>query len=198
MEGGMILTDDREFYELSRCIRAHGWTRNLPQDSVIYNKKADDFYEAYRFILPGYNARPLEISGAVGIEQLKKLDGMIDIRRKNAELFVSLFKDDERFIIQKENGKSSWFSFTIILNPKMNQDRAKIMGRMKDAGIQFRIITGGNFLRHDVIKYFNYDTVGEVVNANIAHDRGFFVGNHPIDLTQPIHRLREVLSDAAK
>ena len=45
------------------------------------SKRDDDFFEAYRFILPGYNARPLELAGAVGVEQLKKLDGMVEIRR---------------------------------------------------------------------------------------------------------------------
>ena len=85
-----------------KSLRAHGWTRDLPYDSSIYDRGEDDFYEAYRFILPGYNARPLDLSGAIGIEQLKKLDSMIAIRRKNAEVFVSLFSKDDRFIIQKE------------------------------------------------------------------------------------------------
>jgi CDP-6-deoxy-D-xylo-4-hexulose-3-dehydrase len=49
-----------------------------------------------------------------------------------------------------------------------------------------------------VIKYCDYDTVGEIVNANLAHDRGFFVGNHPQDLTPQIERLREVLDAAAR
>ena len=92
---------------------------------------------------------------------------------------------------------SSWFSFTVILNPKLDMDRREVMGAMKDADIGYRIITGGCFLRHDVIKYFDYDTVGEIVNANIAHDRGFFVGNHPRDLTPQIERFHQVLDRAA-
>ena len=200
MEGGVLATDDTEIYHLARSMRAHGWTRDLPEDTTIYERRADDFFEAYRFILPGYNARPLELAGAVGVEQLKKLDGMIAIRRDNAALFQSLFEGDERFIIQRElpGARSSWFSFTVILNPKLDIDRQRVMTALKEAGIGFRIITGGCFLRHDVIKYFEYDTVGEIVNANIAHDRGFFVGNHPRDLTAEIHRLREVLDAAGR
>ena len=76
-------------------------------------------------------------------------------------------------------------------------DRREVMRAMKDADIGYRIITGGCFLRHDVIKYFDYDTVGEIVNANIAHDRGFFVGNHPRDLTPQIERFHQVLDRAA-
>ena len=196
MEGGIILTENEETFHLMKSLRAHGWTRDLPYDSSIYDRGEDDFYEGYRFILPGYNARPLDLSGAIGIEQLKKLDSMIAIRRKNAEVFVSLFSKDDRFIIQKENGKSSWFSFTIVLNPKYAIDRSSVMEAMRTAEIEFRIITGGCFLRHDVIKYFNYETVGEIVNANIAHDRGFFVGNYPRDIKPQIKNLWKVLDSA--
>jgi len=196
MEGGIILTENEETFHLIKSLRAHGWTRDLPNNSSIYDRGEDDFYEAYRFILPGYNARPLDLSGAIGIEQLKKLDSMIAIRRENAEVFVSLFAKDERFIIQKENGKSSWFSFTIVLNPKYAIDRSSVMEAMRKARIEFRIITGGCFLRHDVIKYFDYETVGEIVNANIAHDRGFFVGNYPRDIKPQIKNLWKVLDSA--
>ena len=197
MEGGVAVTDDSELAHLMRSLRAHGWTRDIPSDSPVYEKKGNDFFEAYRFILPGYNVRPLELSGAIGLRQLNKLDSMVDARRQNAALFIELFKEDKRFIIQRENGKSSWFAFTVILNPKNSLDRRKIMEALKAADIGFRIITGGNFLRHDAIKYYDYDVVGNVKNANIAHDSGFFVGNHPMDLSTQIRRFHEVLVQAA-
>ena len=198
MEGGLLLTNDTEIAHLSRAIRNHGWARDLPADSPINTGRQDDpFFEAYRFMLPGYNVRPLEVCGAVGREQLKKLDTMVAARRQNAALFVKLFEGDERFIIQRENGRSSWFSFTLVLNPAMPLDRGRIMDALRRADIGFRMITGGCFLRHEAIKYFDYDTAGVIVNANIAHDRGFFVGNHPRDLTAEIHRLREVLDGGA-
>lgn len=197
MEGGMCLTDDRELADLMICLRAHGWTRHLPSDTQIYQKRDDDFFEAYRFILPGYNFRPTELNGAIGLEQLKKIDRFVAVRRKNGALFQELFGRDERFIIQRETGKSSWFSFTMILNPKLKIDRKKVLGTLAEHKIQFRIITGGNFLRHDVIKYCNHDTVGPIVNANIAHDRGFFIGNHPADLERELIHLREVLDRIA-
>ena len=198
MEGGVLVTNDTEIAHVARSMRAHGWTRDLPEDTTIYAKRDEDFFEAYRFILPGYNARPLEIAGAIGVEQLKKLDAMVETRRRNAALFQKLFAGDKRFIIQRENGRSSWFCFTIILNPDLGIDRGKVMAALKKADIGYRIITGGNFLRHDVLKYFDYDRVGEIRNADIAHDRGFFVGNHPQDLTPQIERLREVLDAAAR
>jgi CDP-6-deoxy-D-xylo-4-hexulose-3-dehydrase len=199
MEGGLLVTNDTEIAHLARAIRNHGWARDLPADSPINIGRHDDpFFEAYRFMLPGYNVRPLEICGAVGREQLKKLDAMLAARRRNAAVFVNLFENDERFIIQRENGRSSWFSFTLVLNPAIALDRGRIMDALRKADIGFRMITGGCFLRHQAIKYFDYDTVGDIVNANIAHDRGFFVGNHPRDLTAEIERLREVLDGAAR
>jgi CDP-6-deoxy-D-xylo-4-hexulose-3-dehydrase len=198
MEGGIIVTENEEIYHLAKSLRAHGWTRDIPSDSQVYNKGNDDFYEGYRFILPGYNARPLELSGALGIEQLKKLDSLLTIRKKNAKVFVDLFGQDDRFIIQKENGSSSWFSFTIVLNPNYSIDRPLIVKALRDAEIEFRIITGGCFLRHDVIRYFDYETVGKIINANIIHDHGFFVGNHPVDIRPQIEKLWEVLDSAAR
>lgn len=198
MEGGMVTTDDRELFELVKSMRAHGWVRDLPADSVIFDKRSDDFYEAYRFILPGYNVRPIELSGAIGVEQLKKLPGMTVARRKNWALFQRLFRGDNRFIIQRENGKSSAFSFTIILNPDAKLPRSRIMEALKNADIGYRIITGGCITRHDVIKHYDYECVDKLPNANLAHDQGFFVGNHPFDLTPQITRLREVLDQAAR
>lgn len=198
MEGGMIVTDDLETYHLMRALRAHGWTRDLPKDSPIFERRDDDFYEAYRFILPGYNVRPTELSGAIGREQLKKLPGMTAQRRRNLNLLTELLGNDERFILQRENGRHSSFCFPIILNPAMNIDRGRVFQALEKADIGYRIITGGCILRHDVMTYFDYETVGEIANANIAHDNGFFCGNHPYDLEPQIRKLHAVLDKAAQ
>ena len=194
MEGGFVLTDDREIYNLLKSLRSHGWTRGQDEDSILYERKGDDFFEAYRFILPGYNVRATEIQGAIGIRQLGKLDKFLNIRRKNAAHFVSLFKDDKRFIIQEEIGESSWFCFTMIINPESNVDRNRVLKKLKDANIEYRIITGGNMLRHDVIKYYDY-SVTKSSNADIAHYNGFFVGNHPYDIRVKIDYLYKTLKD---
>ncbi len=196
MEGGLLVTNDTEIAHLARAIRNHGWARDLPADSPLGTKNPDPFFEAYRFVTPGYNVRPLEMCGAVGVEQLKKLDRMIEIRRANAAHFARLFGGDERFILQREHGCSSWFSFTIILNPEMNLDRVRVMAALRKAEIGFRMITGGCFLRHEAARFFDYTTVGDMTNANIAHDRGFFVGNFPHDLTPQLTELRRVLDRA--
>ena len=193
MEGGMILTDDRELADLCLVIRNHGWARDLADDSPILGKRhTDQFSEAYRVLMPVYNVRPLEFSGAIGRAQLPKLRGFVAERRKNAELFHELFGNDDRFIIQRENGESSWFAFTFILQP--NVDRDAIFGKLREAGIEFRMITGGCFPRHEAVKYMKHRTVGNLPNANAVHDRGFFVGNHPRDLTAELLHLKKVLA----
>src|SRR5438876_9316306 len=198
-EGGMVLTDNDELHHLLRCVRAHGWTRDLPPGSPLFERYGSDHFEAYRFILPGYNVRPLEISGAIGRQQLKKLPTMTAARRRNLLLFQKLFGGDKRFIIQRENGKSSCFSFTIILNPAHNANREQVFAALRQADIGFRMITGGCCLKHDVIQYYDYNVVdGGVPNADLARDRGFFVGNYPYDLTPQIERLHEVLDQACK
>jgi len=194
MEGGVIVIDDFEIYSLCKSLRNHGWTRGQEKGSVVYQEKEDDFFEAYRFILPGYNVRPLELQGAIGKVQLDKLNNFLKIRRENAKHFVELFKNDPRFIIQKEVGASSWFCFTMIVAPRSGIERKKALKVLSDAEIEHRIITGGNFLRQDVIKYFNYQ-VTKSVNADIAHDNGFFVGNHPVDIRNKIDYLYENLKN---
>ena len=195
MEGGLLLTDDTEIDHLARAIRNHGWARDVPADSPINRglQLDDPFFEAYRFVVPGYNVRPLELAGAVGLEQIKKLDDMLAARRRNAATFVALFGDDRRFIIQRENGSSSWFSFTLILNPALDIDRARVMETLRNAGIEFRMITGGCFPRHTAVRFFDYDIVGNINNATTAHERGFFVGNHPHDIAPQLNHLRSVL-----
>jgi len=193
-EGGMLITDDAELDALARAVRAHGWIRDIPDGLDLFEEGEDSFAEAYRFVIPGYNLRPQEFNGAAGLEQLKKLPTMTERRRANLALFQDAFGDDERFMIQRENGKSSSFCFPMIVKPDCGLERADVFGPLEEADIGFRMITGGNFPRHDAIQYFDYDIVGDLANADIAHDRGFFVGNHPFDLSQQIARLRDVFN----
>ena len=193
IEGGVIMTNNKELYDLSLSLRSHGWTRDIHSPSPIYKKEKNDFFEAYNFILPGYNVRPTEFSGAIGLVQLKKLKKSLEIRRINAKYFNEKFANDDRFILQKENGISSWFSFTMILSKKYKKLRPKILKALKRNKIEFRIITGGSFLRHKVKKYYDFTVPHGVKNANYAHDFGFFVGNYPYDLKEEINHLHKVL-----
>lgn len=195
MEGGVVCTDDEELYHILVCLRAHGWTRHLPKENKISNKSDNWFEESFRFLLPGYNVRPVEMSGVIGIEQLKKLPTFLEQRRKNAELFVSLFKDSKTFYIQKNVDDSSWFGFSLIIKPESKVDRKDVVKKLEENGIDCRPIVTGDFTKNEVLKYFDYEIFGQVKNANYLDTKGLFVGNHQIDLTQEIKHLYNVLKE---
>lgn len=178
MEGGMTVTNDEELYHYMLCIRAHGWTRNLPKDSKIYKKGGNGFYESFNFIVPGFNLRPLEMEGAAGLEQLKKMDRIIAQRRENAGYFrekMSQFKDIR---LQKETGKSSWFGFAIVLEGALKGCRDELVKFLADNEIEVRPVVAGNFTRNSVIQYLDYSISGNLDASDDIHDNGFFVGNH--------------------
>jgi len=194
MEGGFVVTDDEELYHILLSLRAHGWTRNLPKENQVCTKSDDWFTESFRFVLPGYNVRPVEMSGAIGIEQLKKLPNFLATRRENAKLFVELFSNHPDFIIQKDICNSSWFGFSLIIKPTSKLKREDVVKKLMDAKIDCRPIVTGNFTRNDVMKYFDYEIQSELKNADYLHENGLFVGNHQIGLEDEIRYLAKVLS----
>ena len=195
MEGGCIVTDDEELYHILLCIRAHGWTRNLPKENLVSGVKSDDpFEEAFKFVLPGYNARPLEMSGAIGIEQLKKLPDFIKNRQENGAYFTELFSDHPYLKIQKETGKSSWFGFSLVIKEDSGVSRKQVVSKLMEQGVECRPIVSGNFAKNEVVKYFDYEINGTLANAEYIDSNGFFVGNHQFDIKQKISDLRKQLS----
>ncbi len=194
MEGGLVTTDNEEIYHILLSLRAHGWTRNLPKKNFVANKSDDWFEESFRFVLPGYNVRPIEICGAIGVKQLVKTPSFLKKRRENAELFVKLFKDHPNYLIQKNIDKSSWFGFSLIIKQDSNVKRKKIIDILQKNKVECRPIVTGNFVRNEVMKYFDYEVHEELKNANYLHDNGFFVGNSHKNLTKNINLLKDILS----
>jgi len=192
MEGGMILTDTEELYHIMLSLRAHGWTRDLPTNNHLVKKEVNPFDESFRFILPGYNLRPLEFSGAIGIEQLKKLPSFINSRRENAKYFLEKLKKSD-FILQREIGESSWFGFSLIMKDQ-TISREKIINKLIEKKIDVRPIVSGNFVKNEVIKYYNYEVFSDLINSERLDKYGFFVGNHHYDIKPKIDYLHKVLN----
>ena len=193
MEGGVIGTDDEELYDILLSIRSHGWTRHLPKENKLCVKSDNNFEESWRFILPGYNVRPVEMMGAIGVEQLKKLPEFIRHRRQNAEYFKKLFSGDDRFILQREIGLSSWFGFSCLINKGVEIDRKHIIDVLTKANIETRPIVAGNFARKEVVKWFDYEICGDLKNADYIDSHGFFIGNHQFDIKDKLDYLKNVL-----
>ena len=115
IEGGMICTNNKNLYEIMISLRAHGWLRDLPKKNSILSKSGNSFKDSFTFVLPGYNLRPSEINGSIGLVQLKKVKSFLKQREKNAKIFKSLFDNLPYCSIQKENYKSSDEPFNICL-----------------------------------------------------------------------------------
>lgn len=164
MEGGLVTTDDEWFYHALLCLRSHGWTRHLPERNVFGVRPG-----MFDFILPGYNVRPTEVQGAIGVEQMKKLPAIVAARRENALRFP-LPK-------QKEVGESSWYGFAV-----MSDDIGALRARLDRAGVPHRPVVTGNFARQPVIKHFDCE-VPPLPNADYVHDNGLMINNggYPID-----------------
>ncbi len=194
MEGGMVVTDDEEIYHILLALRAHGWTRNLPKQNRITTDKSDDpFTEAFRFVLPGYNLRPLEMSGALGLAQLRKLPMIVRERRNNAERFLQIMKQFPYLRTQKEIGESSWFGFSMIVEPDANVSREHLISALTAAKVDTRPIVAGNFAKNEVLKWFDYTIAGDLTNAERIDDAGFFIGNHHYPLDSEFELLQSEL-----
>jgi CDP-6-deoxy-D-xylo-4-hexulose-3-dehydrase len=195
MEGGMVVTDNYELFCLMKVLRAHGWSRDLPRSNPLIKINNNDFYEQYKFIIPGYNLRPGEINAAAGIEQLKKIKFLINERRKNLKIFNKYFKNNKDYLTPSTNYKSSSFAFPIIIRNNSLKFKLKIFNALKRNKIDFRLITGGCFTEHSFAKFFNYKVFRNLKNSEYLHKNGFFVGNASKDLSLQIKKLYQVLSN---
>lgn len=184
MEGGVITTDDEELYQIMLSMRSHGWTRHLPEENLVTGKKSENsFEESFNFVLPGYNLRPLEMSGALGQEQLEKLPSLIKGRQSNARKLFEKVAGHPLFMLQREIGESSWFGFSLIVRPDAGLSRQDFIGRLEAEGFECRPIVAGNFTKNPVMRHIEHTLHGPMKNAEFIDKNGLFIGNHhyPID-----------------
>ncbi len=198
MEGGMVTTNSKEFAETLISLRAHGWTRGLEKENSVHNKSDNEWDDLFRFVLPGYNLRPIELSGAIGQVQLRKFPTFLDWRRKNAKVFVDLFAGRDDVIVQDENGSSSWFGFSFVLDGKLQGKRSAVLAHFAENGIETRPIVAGNFTINPVMKHLKHAPLATFENAARIHEDGFFIGNHHSDFEKELKVVHQVFSEFAK
>ena len=193
MEGGMVVTDDDELHHILLSLRAHGWTRHLPKHNLVCGTKSDDpFEESFRFVLPGYNVRPLEMSGAIGVEQVRRLPGLISERRRNGALFQAAMAGHPELMIQRETGESSWFGFSLVIRPGSSMTRKQLVAKLTGLGFECRPIVAGNFAKNEVVRYFDSEVHSSLHNAERVDTHGLFVGNHHYPIPDAIDALRSL------
>lgn len=198
MEGGMVLTDDLKLAQMMKSLRAHGWLRDLPAENLVCNKLGDPFKDSFRFVLPGYCLRPLEMSGAVGQVQLNKVDKQLNQRTENSKVFLEKFKDCEYVDVQQEYGTSSWFGFSILLKGILEDKRSEIISELAAAGIETRPIVAGNFVNNPACKFMNHRIHGSTSSADYIDRSGFFIGNDGRVLIEQITLVKSVLEAVVK
>ena len=66
---------------------------------------------------------------------------------------------------------------------------------LQDAGVEVRPIVAGNFVRNPVVSMMEYETHGEMDEADHIHYNGLFFGNHHYDISTEIENISEIISN---
>ena len=172
-EGGMIVCNKREDYEILHSLRAHGWDRGL-------NNKNN---KSFNFVNSGFNLRPLDLTAAIGLSQLKKLEKFKSQRISNRNRIITNLKKSKKwknqfsFIEPIKNLKPSWFGLPILVNKKFIKIKKIFLNKLNKEKIETRPIISGNFLNQPCIKLYKLRTKNEkFLGSQEIEDRGFFVG----------------------
>jgi len=179
MEGGMVVCDDDNYYELMKCLRAHGWTRNLADKEAI-QKTFPDLDPRFTFVNLGYNLRPMEIQATMGINQLKKLSTKNSNRKINYQKIKDKIEKDPRghflsFPKESSNADIIWFGVTLFLDESIKL--ADYLDYLTRNGIENRPIVTGNIVRQPVIKDLYPDlNARDFPGAEECHFKGLFIG----------------------
>lgn len=128
-EGGMVITRNAELAARLRHLRAFGVDRHAGE------RKIPGVYDVTAL---GFNYRMNEIEAAIGIEQVKRLDGILSQREEN---FAALHRrlqghaDVQMFATAKQGCASSYYCLNVILGPKLAPARFEIVGRLNGKGV---------------------------------------------------------------
>jgi len=185
IEGGMVCTDDIEYAEMLRIVRANGWDRNLKATQQHKLRKKHNIYSEldskYTFYDLGYNLRPTEITGFLGNSQLKYLEESNIKRKSNYDLLETVLKKNQDLVNLDHSHISflSSFAFPVICNtPELKEF---YLSQFSGAGVEVRPMIAGNIMNQPFYKkYFNQDF--DLPGTDKIDKCGFYCGNYA-DLT---------------
>ena len=193
IEGGMITTNNKKFYDLCKMKRSHGFARELDKKEQKYIKdkyKKVDFN--FLFLTDGFNLRSTNLNAFLGIRQLAKLNKFIKIRNNNFLLFINLLKkyQEHFYVINQENLKNiSSFSLPLIFKNRSKLLKAKKL--LVKNKIEYRPIISGDLTKQPYLKKYrkkkNY--YSSIINSN-----GIYLGNNQFVNFKNIKLLNKILS----
>lgn len=196
-EGGAVYTNDALLHRLILSYRDWGRDCICPsgQDGVCGHRFDRQFGELpygydhkYTYSHFGYNLKVTDMQAAIGVEQLKKLDGFTERRRHNWDYLMNRLMEkglDRFFIMPKaeDNSVPSWFGFILTLRDGCDKSRNIITGRLESHNIQTRLLFSGNLIKHPCFDEYRgtdaYRVVGDLVNTNFIMENSFWIGVYP-------------------
>jgi len=183
-EGGMVVCQTPEDADLLRCLRAHGWTRELSNRQQV-EALHSGIDSRFCFVNAGFNVRPMEVQAAVGLTQLARLDAMNRVRVENRAAVIRTLKSHPRWKEQYEFTEPSkgtepvWFGLCCLLAPRHAGRLVELLRHLTSKGIENRPIVSGNFARQPGLKLFDVKLdPASLPGAEAVHQRGFFMGLH--------------------
>ena len=199
IEGGMICTNNKKIYELSKILRSHGMVReakNKKYEKKLINKYKD-LSPQFIFLYSTLNFRNNEIAATFGINQLKNLDKNNQLRTKNFLFFLKNL-DPKKYWINYDIHGSCNYAFPIILKTKNLKKRDYFEKQLFKNNIEFRRgnAGGGNQLRQpylkDIVKLKNFK---EFKNVELVHFFGYYIGNYPELKREKTLKITQILNN---
>jgi len=180
IEGGMLVTNNGEYAELARTLRAHGWIRDRRDKEAIAHQHPE-LDPRYLFANIGYNLRPTEIQGAFGIHQMGKLERFIELRRENARYWDSQLEPFSPSLLHHQEAEAirhAWFGYPLMVRPQAPFRRRELVAHLEAKGVETRPIMAGNIDEQPALRLFPYRKVGDLANARLIHRNAFYIGDH--------------------
>lgn len=188
-EGGMVVCDTLEDFDLLKCLRAHGWTREL-HDRKEREARHSDVDPRFCFVNVGYNFRPMEIQAAMGICQLDVIGEFNANRVANWNRLKAALRAHPKWNEQLSFPEAApgtdpvWFGFPALLDPKLSHQQRAYLDYLTAKGVENRPVISGNFARQPALKLYQVGCKPEdFPGAETVHHRGFFIGLHTEKLT---------------
>ncbi len=183
-EGGMVVCNNYNDYQILHSMRAHGWSRGLKLNNNI-KKKYKNIDDRFLFLNSGFNLRPLDITASIGNNQLKRLNNFIKIRNYNRKKIIEKltksynWKNQFTFLNSSKYVKPSWFGLPILVDRKYIKIKNKFLKYLEKNKIENRPIISGNFLNQPSVKLFKLNSKNKKLpEAEEIEKRGFFIGVH--------------------
>ena len=183
IEGGMICTNDKRFYEYARMFRSHGMVRESTDNELkrYFYEKYNDLNPEFIFSVPGFNMRSTELNAVIGINQLKRLDENNKKRTENFKYFLDNLNPDKYFTNFNIDGSVN-YAFVLLLREADDVLFKKVCDKLNEENVEFRRGTsgGGNQARQPYIrKRFPMINPKDFPNADYIHFYGMYIGNFP-------------------